>query len=316
MGTQLPFRFGIFSHNTSPSPERLRSQARLAEDLGYSTFLVPDHLGDQFAPALALLQAAQATTTLHIGSFVFANDFRHPLLLAKEAATLDAFSNGRFEFGLGAGWMRSEYEQIGLSFEAPSVRIERMGEALRLIKDFFTRDELSFSGSYYTVKALPCLPRVVQAPHPPIYVGGSGKRMLTLAAQEATCVGLIPRVRYARRGGHMNDVLDVEDASAAATKQKLGWIREAAGARFDELELNIVLMDVRITEHKQQALQEYMERYALSEEELEKCSFLLIGDKEEVIDKVKFIREEYGVTYFVAWEEHIQQLAPVVAQLS
>src|ERR1700736_757948 len=134
MQSHRPFRFGVITHNTNPSLDALVARARLAERLGYSTFLIPDHLGDQFDTSLALALVAQATSTLRIGSFVFANDFRHPALLAKTAATLDVLSGGRFELGLGAGWMRSEYERVGLAFDSPGVRIERMAEALQIIK--------------------------------------------------------------------------------------------------------------------------------------------------------------------------------------
>src|SRR6266568_2393602 len=151
MQLHRPFRFGIVTHNTNASLDALVARARLAEHLGYSAFLIPDHLGDQFDTPLALALVAQATSTLRVGSFVFANDFRHPALLAKTAATLDVISGGRFELGLGAGWMQSEYEQVGLAFATPRVRIDRLVEALQVIKGLFSEDPVTFAGIHYQI---------------------------------------------------------------------------------------------------------------------------------------------------------------------
>lgn len=313
---QRAFRFGVISHNTSPSLPMLIERARQAEQLGYATFLLPDHLEDQFAPALALAMVAFATTTLRVGSLVFDNDFRHPALLAKEAATLDILSNGRFELGLGAGWMQSEYEQIGLTFDRASVRIERLAEALHIIKSLLTEEATSFAGKHYRVSGLHGLPRSVQRPHPPIHVGGSGRRMLTLAAQEATSVGFIPKLRSAVRGEHMNALLDIEDVSPEATMMKVQWVREAAGSRFADLELNIVLMEAQVTEQRDLAVQDLAARYGISEAQVMATPFLLAGSAEQISEELWAARERYGISYIVIWEDYMEQFAPVVAQLT
>jgi probable F420-dependent oxidoreductase len=311
-----PFRFGLLSHNTSPSSHHLVEQARRAERAGYSTFLVPDHLEDQFAPALALAMVAQATTSIRIGSCVFDNDFRHPVLLAKDIATLDHLSNGRFEPGLGAGWMRSEYEHIGLPFDRPAVRIDRLAEAIQIVKALLTQETATFSGTYYTITGMRGLPEPLQKPHPPLHLGGSGKRMLQLAAREASCVGIIPRIKQDERGEHMNALLDMDDAAPAMLHQKIAWIREAAGPRFAELELNIVLMDVQVTDEREQIQQTLAERYAVSPQTIQDSPFFLIGNLEQISEKLWQIREQFGFSYIAAWEEHLESLAPIVAHLT
>lgn len=310
-----PFRFGILSHNTSPSHTTFVERVRRAEGEGYNIFLVPDHLGDVFAPMLAMTWAAAITTTLRLGSCVFDNDFRHPVLLAKDAATLDVFSGGRLELGLGAGWMQSEYEQIGLAFDRPGVRIERLAEAVSIIKRYLQGETVTFAGQHYTLSEMPALPLAIQHPHPPILMGGSGKRMLTLAAQEATSVSLIPKIRSIARGDHMNDLLDMADILPEATQQKITWIREAAGPRFADLELSIVPIDVLVTD-RQSDLSAFAGRYGLSEEQMQKTPFLLAGSIEQICDKLFYMRTQYGISYIAIWEDFLMQLAPVVKQLT
>src|SRR5713101_8332664 len=170
-----PFRFGVICEHMQ-SAEEWVTKARHAEDYGYSTLLIRDHFirepfGDQLAPLIALMAAANATKTLRVGSLVLDNDYRHPVILAKEAATLDLLSGGRFELGIGAGWLRAEYEQAGMLFEAPGVRVGRLTEALHVLKGLFADQPLTFSGSHYTISNLDGFPKPLQRPHPPILVG-------------------------------------------------------------------------------------------------------------------------------------------------
>lgn len=312
-----PFRFGLLSHNTSPTLSSLVEQAYRAEQVGYSVFLLPDHLEDHFAPALALAAVAQATTTIRIGSCVFNNDFRHPVLLAKEVATLDQLSGGRLEFGLGAGWMQSEYERVGLSFDAPSVRIERLAEALQMIKALLTEETVTFSGNYYVLSGtLGRRPEPVQNPYPPLYLGGSGKKMLQLAAREASCVNIVPRIRKGERSEHMNNLLDMDDSTPQSLSQKLSWIREAAGLRAPSLELSIVLMEVEMTDEREQGLHRLAAQYGVDTQAIEDSPFFLVGTPEQVSEKVWHIREQFGISHIVVWEEHCASLAPVVARLT
>ncbi|MEO5953821.1 MAG: TIGR03621 family F420-dependent LLM class oxidoreductase, partial [Chloroflexia bacterium] len=189
MANKRLFRFGVVSASTESRKDWVEL-ARKAEDLGYSTFLLPDHFVNPLAAVPALSVAAAATTTLRVGSFVFDNDFRHPAMLAKEAATLDLLSDGRFEIGIGAGWHGPEYEQTGIPFDPPGVRVGRLEEAVAIIKKFFTGEPVTFAGNHYTINGLVGLPTSVQRPHPPIFLAGGGKRVLSLAGREADIVGL------------------------------------------------------------------------------------------------------------------------------
>ncbi len=313
MNSQRPFRFGVSVHKTR-SKEEWIAMARRAESLGYSTLLVPDHLGDQLAPIPALLAAAEATDKLRIGSLVFDNDFRHPVMLAKEAATLDLLSGGRFEFGMGAGWLRSEYEQAGIPFDPAGVRVSKMEEALHIIKGLFADGPLTFSGAYYTVTDLEGHPKPVQQPHPPILVGGGGKRLLSIAAREATIVGFTPLFR-ADGGG-----TDLTDATPGALNEKVGWVRQAAGDRFDSLELNILVAEVVVTEDRAQVAQFIAAAMApnmgATVEQVLQVPYVLIGTVDQICEDLLARRDQYGISYVTVFEKNMEALAPVIARLA
>jgi probable F420-dependent oxidoreductase len=313
MNKQRPFRFGVSVHKTR-SKEEWIAMARRAESLGYSTLLVPDHLGDQLAPIPALLAAAEATDKLRIGSLVLDNDFRHPVMLAKEAATLDLLSGGRFEFGMGAGWLRSEYEQAGIPFDQAGVRVSKMEEALHIIKGLFADGPLTFSGAYYTVTDLEGHPKPVQQPHPPILVGGGGKRLLSIAAREATIVGFTPLFR-ADGGG-----TDLTDATPGALNEKVGWVRQAAGDRFDSLELNILVAEVVVTEDRAQVAQFIAAAMAPSMgatiEQVLQVPYVLIGTVDQICEDLLARRDQYGISYVTVFEKNMEALAPVIARLA
>lgn len=313
MNRQRPFRFGVSVHKTR-SKEEWIAMARRAESLGYSTLLVPDHLGDQLAPIPALLAAAEATDKLRIGSLVFDNDFRHPVMLAKEAATLDLLSGGRFEFGMGAGWLRSEYEQAGIPFDPAGVRVSKMEEALHIIKGLFADGPLTFSGTYYTVTDLEGHPKPVQQPHPPILVGGGGKRLLSIAAREATIVGFTPLFR-ADGGG-----TDLTDATPGALNEKVGWVRQAAGDRFDSLELNILVAEVVVTEDRAQVAQFIAAAMApnmgATVEQVLQVPYVLIGTVDQICEDLLARRDQYGISYVTVFEKNMEALAPVIARLA
>ena len=288
-----PIRFGIVSSG-APSLDEWVALARRVEALGYSSLLMPDRLMTPLAPWTALATAAAATTTLRVGSHVFANDYRHPVILAREAATLDLLSNGRFELGLGAGVGQPDYDQMGLAFDSPGVRVSRVEEALQIIKQFFTQDVVNFSGKYYTVVNLPAVPKPVQQPHPPIFIGSSGRRMLTLAAREANSVG--PEARPGRPG----------DANADASREeKVEWIRAAAGDRFDQLELCQTIFDLVITDSPTPATPPRWSNMPPREMTIEEATAYLRGQY-----------EQYGFSYFHASATQLENLAPVVAPLT
>ena len=245
MAHDRKFRFAT-QLSTSPE-ESARSwadQARRAEDLGYSSLLMPDHFGDQLAPVPALAAVAAATTSLRIGSLVFGNDYRHPVVLAKEAATLDVLSEGRFELSLGAGWMRTDYEEAGITYDSPRVRVERFEEAVQVLQGLLRTDgPFSFAGDYYQITESTLHPRPVQRPGPPLIIGGGGQRVLSFAARHADIVSINVNLREGTGGAET-----APDASPDRTRQKVAWVKEAAGARFDELELNALIGFVMIIE--------------------------------------------------------------------
>ena len=311
MPNTRPFRFGVATEG-APSREQWRALARQAEDLGYAALLLPDHFVTEFSPLIALMAAADATKTLRIGSFVCDNDFRHPALLAKEAATLDLLSDGRFELGIGAGWHRTEYEQVGLPFDAPGTRIQRLEEALTIIKRFFTEETVSFAGKHYTVTGLKGFPRPAQRPHPPIFMGGGGKKLLTLAGREANIIGLHYKVN--------NDgTVDAFERTEDALAQKVAWVRQAAGERFSAIEFNLLISSVAITQDRQQAAEQFLRGRGRSDVTVEQylaSPYALIGSTEQLIERIQRLREQLGISYLVIGDDFMEAFAPVVARLA
>lgn len=309
MSQLRPFRFGIQGRTTGPRDEWLE-MVRRVEALGYSSYLALDHFVRGLDPVASLMAAAMATTTLRVGGFVFDNDFRHPAVLAKSAATIDVLSGGRFELGIGAGWLKEEYDQTGIPFDPAPLRISRMVEAVHLIKRIFTEEPpISFAGEHYTATDLICPPRPVQQPHPPIMIGGGGKRLLTVAAQEANIVGITTRARA-------DGSKDTTDLTAAATEQKIAWVREAAGARFPEIELNAVVSDIVPTEHAAGEGARLADRYGVSPDEILASPLVLIGSVDEMVERLEERRERFGISYVVVTEPNMGALAPVVARLA
>jgi probable F420-dependent oxidoreductase len=308
---QRPFRFGVVTEG-APSREEWIAKARKAEELGYSTFLVPDHFVNEFLPMVALMSAADTTSTLRLGSFVFDNDFRHPALLAKEAATLDLLSGGRLELGIGAGWHRPEYDQVGLPFDPAGVRISRLEEALQIIKAFFVEESVTFTGKYYTVTDLKGTPKPVQHPHPPFFMGGGGKKMLSIAAREADIIGLHLKVND-------DGTVDATERSEAALAKKVEWIRQAAWGRFDTLELNLLVSAVKVTADRKQAAEELIREWELANPDAERLlqnPYLFIGSVDEITEQVQMLRERYNISYFVVHDEYTEEFAPVVVRLA
>jgi probable F420-dependent oxidoreductase len=312
-----PFRFAVGA-GRSTDRHVLVERARLAESLGYATFLCSDHLMDQLAPLQALSFVAEATTRLRIGTFVLNNDLRHPAVLAQELASLDLLSGGRLEIGLGAGWNIEEYRVAGLSYDRHSVRFERMTEALTVLKGLFGEAPFSFSGKHYQIAELEDsqLLKPHQKPHPPFLIGGGGRLALTFAAREAQIVGFAPRLPRPAEP-------DVQSLLAAATAEKLEWVREAAGDRFAELELNTYasLGPAQITDDARgaaRALAERLkERYGaeLTEDEVLESPHTFIGTVDALVQKCLMLRERFGVSYIFPIAEP-EAFAPIVERLA
>lgn len=314
---QRPFRFGVICEQMDTQPDWV-TLARQVEQAGYATLFLRDHFvaepfGDQFAPLVALMAAAAATSTLRVGSLVLDNDYRHPVLLAKEAATLDVLSQGRLELGLGAGWARDEYEQAGISFDSPGVRVGRLQETLQILKGLWSGDPLTFPGVHYTIDRLKGFPRPVQRPYPPLLVGAGGRRMLELAAREADIISFLM--------GNYSTGVGVDDPQTrleSVVEQKLDWVRQAAGERFKDLELSLMLTMV-ITEDQQEAAERIAQARGwkdVSASQVLQMPSFVIGSVEQIVEQLYWRRERYGFSYSIVTDRQMQHCAPVVARLA
>ena len=305
-----PFRFGVQLSNAS-SGAAWRETARTIEGLGYSTLFIPDHFEDQFGPLVALTVAAEATTDLRVGSLVFGNDYRHPIVLAKEIATLDLLSEGRVEFGLGAGWMTTDYEQSGIANDPPGVRISRMAESLSVMKSLWSTGACTFEGEHYTITGAVGAPLPHSRPHPPVIIGGGGKRVLGIAAREADIVGVNPSLAAGYVGPEV-----LETTTAAYYDERIGWIREAAGDRFDSLELQVLTFLVQIVPDREEALERLAQMMGVTPEQVDGTPIALIGTVEQIIERLHERRERFGFSYVVVHEAEMEAFAPVVAALA
>lgn len=310
MSNLRPFRFGVQEHRAS-SATAWKEKARQVEALGYASLYLPDHFTDQLGPIAALMAAADATTRLRVGSLVFDNDYRHPVVLAKEAATLDLLSDGRFDLGLGAGWMASDYEQAGIPYDSPGTRISRMEEGLKIIKGLFAGEPFTFAGEHYQVVGIEGFPRPVQKPHPPILLGGGGRRMLRLAAREADIVN----VNFDLREGKVNRNL-VRTGLAEATDEKLRWIKEAAGDRLDRIELSVTIFLANITDDRESVATLMAAGVGAEPKDILAMPHFLIGTVDEVVEDLQRRRERYGISYVIVPGEADETFAPVVARLA
>jgi len=307
-----PFRFGV-NVRTAASQAEWADKARKVEALGYAVLLVPDHLAELLAPLPALAAAAAATTRLRVGTAVLNNDFRHPALLAREAATLDLLSDGRLELGLGAGHMRSEYEQAGLAFDPGATRVERLGEAVVILKRLLEGESVTFAGRHYRVTGHSIHPRPVQSPRPPVFIGGNAPRLLALAAREADIVGLTG-IAF-RHGGKEPDVSDFR---AAVVDERVRLVRETAADRFDRLELTALVQRVVVTDDRRKAAEELATgRWArLTPDEILASPYALVGTVDQMVDDLRARRERWGISYVMTHEPFMDALAPVVARLT
>ncbi len=305
------FRFGIQARETGSAIE-WRELARTVEALGYSTLQLPDHFVDSpLAPMPALAIAAEATTTLRVGSLVFDNDYKHPVVMAKEVATLDLLSDGRFELGLGAGWMRADYDAAGIPYDPPGTRIDRMIEGLTIIKGLMGDAPFSFSGSHYTVTALDGTPTPVQRPHPPILIGGGSKRILSVAARHADIVAFNASLAAGA-------VTPEAAASATAERfdEKVAWAREAAGERWADLELHCHNVVCEITDDPMGIAESMAPFFGITPAEALEVPLVLAGTLDGICETLLARRERYGFSYYSVHADKVREFAPVVARLA
>jgi probable F420-dependent oxidoreductase len=312
-----PFRFATGVRSTATRAEFVDA-VREVERLGYSTVMLSDHLVDQFAPISALSVAAAVTSTVRLGTFVFNNDLRHPVVLAQELATLDRLSDGRLEIGMGAGWNKPEYEGAGISFDPGATRIDRMAESITIMKGLFAEGPIDFEGRFYRVKGFEELPRPIQRPHPPFFVGGGSPKLLRFAAENAEIVGIAPRVLPDGKP-------DVVGCLLAGSERKIAIIKEAAGPRFEELEINtypsLSALSAKVTDQARPVAREIADhirrRYGidLSERDILESPHVFVGSVDGLVEKFQSLRERLGISHIVVGDD-FGEFAPVVERLS
>jgi probable F420-dependent oxidoreductase len=294
--------------------------AQQAEEYGFDSFMIPDHLGPQVGPIAALGALAVATEKIRLGTSVLANGFRHPAVLAKDAATIDVLSRGRLELGIGAGWMKDEFDMAGIAYERPGVRIEKLDEALTILDVLLRGQECNFEGKHYTIKGLKGSPRPRQGPRPPIGVGGGGPKMLALAAKHADVISLIP-------GTTKEGKLKVSGITMEQTLERVELVRKAAGDRFADIELNWTITTIVITDDREQVAEMALAAMdtgyppnlevdvKLSVEEILNSPYVAIGTFEEIADQIRTVRAKTSMSYVGVFPTQMDAFAPIIPLL-
>lgn len=307
-----PFRFGVQLQKTASGADWVE-QARRIEAHGYAVATMPDHFDAQFAPVPALQAVLSATTTLRASALVFDNDYKHPLVLAKELATMDVLSGGRVEIGLGAGWMITDYEQAGMTYDRAGVRIDRFVEGLAVIKGVMGAEPFSFDGDHYTIREHDGFPKPLQGPHPPVIIGGGGPRVLGIAAREADIVGV---------NGTLHAGVIGPGAIATMTRDavvdKVAVVADAARAagRLDHIEMNVRTFFVAVTDDQDAQIAAMAGMIGVDEQMIAESPFALIGDVEQICDTLVARREQFGFSYVIVGAGELDDFAPVVARLA
>jgi probable F420-dependent oxidoreductase len=303
-----PFRFGVQASGATSAAE-WTGLARQAEDLGYATLTMADHFDDQLAIGPALGAAAAVTTSLRLGTLVYGIDYRHPVVLAKEAATLDVLSDGRFELGLGAGWLAADYEAAHIPLDRPGARIDRLVEQLEVVRRLWGDGPVDFAGEHVSVTGLEGFPKPVQRPGPPVLLGGGGPRMLRTAGRHADIVG----VNFDLRAGSVGPDVG-SDATAERVDEKVGWVHEGAGGR--DVELHIRVFVSAVTDDRRGLAGAMAPGFGLTPEQALASPFALVGTVDEICEDLVARRERWGFSYVAVGPEVMGDLAPVVARLA
>jgi probable F420-dependent oxidoreductase len=319
-----PYRFGVMCAQGGTA-KAVKEQAKLVEDLGYYSILYNDHYagpgpamdgahhpaqGVAAIPAVTL--AADATSTLRVGFRVLCADYHNPVVLAKELATMDVFSEGRLEIGIGAGWITNEYEAMGVKWDKPSERIARLEDYVHILKGCFSGQQVNVDSAHGVhASGFSGVPLPVQRPWPPFAIGGGGKKILQLAGREADIVAFNLNNRAGALGP---DGLVL--STAEGTRQKLAWVKEGAGERLDDITLEIGAYFSAVTDDRDAILPGMAEMLACSPEDALEHPHALIGSVDQIVDTIEQRREEYGFSYITILEGLVEPFAPVVARLS
>ena len=306
-----PFRFGVQA-STAPTAREWADFAKRVEDTGFDVLTMPDHFTQQLAPVPALMAAMDATTTLRTGALVFDNDYKHPVVLAKELATMDVLSDGRTEIGLGAGWMISDYEQAGIAYDSPKVRIDRFIEGIRVIKGAMSDGPFSFNGEHYSITNYEGFPKPVQRPCPPLLIGGGGKRVLTFAAKEADIIGINGTLTAGVVGPEALSTMTAESVD-----EKVAIVAQAAtdAGRLHDIEMNIRTFFVKVTDEREKTVDGISSMFGVDKEMIDSSPFALIGSVDYCIEELIARREKWGFSYTIVGAENVEECAPIVAAL-
>jgi probable F420-dependent oxidoreductase len=299
-----PFRFGLQA-GTLPA-ESWRERVQRIEQLGYSTLFVPDHFSTQWDPIAALAAAAAATERLNVGSLVYDVDYRHPVVYAKASATIQLLSGGRHEFGLGAGWMETDYVEAGMPYDRIGVRIERLEEALQIIRAMWTQERTSFEGKHYQIK------EIAQAAELPL-IGGGGRRMLGLAGRCADIVGITAALPEGRVTADT-----AKDLAPARVREKVEWIRagiESAGRDPESVELSCLAFMVSLIDDPSGIREMLSNSTGMSLDEIVDCPLFLTGPGSEIQDRLQKLREQTGISYVVIQGTDMEVVEPFAEQV-
>lgn len=306
------FRFGLDVGDNVGRDEFVAVVGR-AEASGFAVVTGPDHVGSRLAAVLPMLTvAAEVSPSIRVSPMVLANDFRHPVVLAKDAATMDILSEGRFELGIGTGWIRHQYEAAGVTYESARIRVDRFEEAIAVIKGCWSGEPFSFAGSHYQVNKVTC-PRPIQQPHPPILIAGSGPRMLKIAGREADIVSISPGTPGSSTFEKFGS--DLATSGDRLTAQ-VDWIRQGAGPRFDEIELSVFAHHVDVTNDMDQKTQEFAAQTQTTLDAVIQSPHVLIGSTSAVVEMLLDRRERHGISYIIFDAADLDAVEPVVSQLA
>ena len=318
-----PFRFGLQAFEGSSAGEWFDTVRRV-EDLGYDALFSSDHYFGpgsiatatghrpvDMAPLTSIAMAAARTTTLRVGCRVFCCDFHHPVVLAKEMATLDVLSEGRLIVGLGAGWVRDEYDGLGVAMERPSVRIAKLGEYVDVMRAHWSGEDLDIHGSFVEVSGFSGLPRPVQESGPPIMIGGGAPKILGLAGRMADIVSL----NFNNASGRLGSS-SVMSSGASETGEKISWIRDGAGDRFDQIELEIGAYFVGVGDGAGAQLEAMAARFGVPVDEFASHPHAFFGSVEQICERLIERRERFGISFVTVAQRYLEEFGPVVAALS
>jgi probable F420-dependent oxidoreductase len=303
-----PFKFGAKATKAGSGKEWV-DLARQAEDLGFASFQVDDHFGNQLATMPALMAAAAATSTIKVGPLVAGVDFRNPVVLAKESATIDLLSDGRFVLGVGAGWLDSDYAIAGVHQDDAATRIDRLAEALQVFRGLWSGEPFSFSGEHYRVAEVTGYPKPVA--DIPILIGGGGKKVLSLAAKHADIVGVNPKIV-----GRSINPKSMATAAADVVDEKVAWVKEAAGDRYEDLELQLQVFVTVVTDDPAAVAEKLAPAFGLPPEVVLSAPYFQIGSIATITDNLRELRDRWDISYIAFQQDATEAVASIVSDLA